>query len=255
MNSDASTSVDFSQTWNDPAHWDAIYSENETDETSIYRDPKYLIKTIQRLNRPAPLKILDAGTGISALPELAAFMGHHVVAVDISAQAIKIGKSRTLTQCDLKNCFRQQYNYRLSKDQTEYFEPISQIKIDLQKEFAGIYKSGGEVLAREVCDWNDPGLIKRFGPFDIVLNQNGLRSAPPELIRQSLQSFYQLLLPGGILIETNINAIMRIKTLEKYAREAGFFLLNEMDVIYDYNNFKPELNKHDKYIVLCWPTG
>jgi SAM-dependent methyltransferase len=243
--------------WDNPAHWDTIYAKNETDgDLILEQNPVYLLKTIQKLNRTSPLKILDAGAGISTLTEFAAYLGHHVVATDISAKATDICKSRIVSESDLIRCLSYQYNKHLYKGgKIEYFDRTKGIRVDPEPELKKLFKPGGNIIAREVYDWNDPELAIKRGPFDIVLNQNGLRCASFELIRRSFASFSNLLKPGGILIETNINAIVRKKTIEKYAREAGFWLLEEMWVIYDSPNLKAELDDQHKYAVCCWPTG
>lgn len=242
--------------WDNPAHWDDIYAKNEKDgELTLDRDPRYLLKAIQKLNRPAPLKILDAGTGISTMAEFAAYLGHQVVAIDVSAKAIGICRSRKITENDLILCIGHQYNRRYKGKYIDYLDRVTGNPVNLEPELKNLYQPGGRVIVREVYDWNDPELTIKHGSFDIVLNQNGLRCASYDFIQRSFASFYALLKPGGIAIETNINTLIREETFKKYAREAGFFLLQAWWVLYDNTSYITEMNDRDKYILLCWPTG
>jgi SAM-dependent methyltransferase len=245
-----------SHKWDNPSHWDKIYEKDQHETMNIHRNPRYILNTLQKLGRPPPLNILDAGTGISVLPEFLAYLGHHVVAIDISPKAIGIGKTRKVTEQDLMLCFGEMFSQRYRSGKKEYLDQLIRNPVDIRLELNKLFHPWGEVMAREVWNWNDPALHKKFGEFDIILNQNGLRSASMDLIRLSFQSFFKLLKPGGILIETNINALIRVDTIEKYAKEAGFHLLNETEVAYNTSNGeKLQMNEDEKYAVCCWPTG
>ncbi len=241
--------------WDDPVRWNKFYSTMADDNLIKDRDPRYLIRTIEKLNLPVPLKILDAGTGISTLANLAAYMGHHVVAIDLSSVAIEICKQRTVSERDLAACLGHQYNQSYQNGRLEYIDRKTNQPVDVYQELKARLKPGGKIIAFETYDWNDPGLIEKYGTFDVVLNQNGLRNASYDLIEKSFQSFYNLLKPGGVLIETNINALDRIKTINKYAVKAGFTLLEEMDIIYNWDHLSVERNQFEKYALCCWPTG
>jgi SAM-dependent methyltransferase len=255
MNNTTDDHVNYTPNWNNPSWWDNFYTQNETDRFNIDRDPRYLLKTFERLNRRPPLKILDAGTGISTMPEFIAYLGHHVVAIDISPKAIEIGRQRPVAMDDLQRCLGEIYGQRYRDGKFEYFDRKTREHVNLKTELERLFMPGGEIIAREVGDWTDPALVEKFGTFDIVLNLNGLRAASPELIRQSLQSFYRLLNPGGILIETNINALDRLEIMEQMAVEAGFRLITESWVVFGAEGHKVELNDSEKYTLFGWPTG
>jgi SAM-dependent methyltransferase len=244
-----------SEDWDDPIRWDKFYSEMANDHLIRERDPRYLIRTIEKLKFPTPVKILDAGTGISTLANLAAHMGHHVLAVDVSPVGIEICRQRIVLENDLSKCLGHQYNWRYQDGRFDYIDQKTNQPVDVYKELKDRYKPGGKIIAFETCNWNDPGLIEKYGGFDIVLNQNGLRNASYDLIEKSFRSFYNLLRPGGVVIETNTNAIDRIKTINKYALNAGFILLEEMQIVYDQVQFYPEIKQNEKYALCCWPTG
>jgi SAM-dependent methyltransferase len=255
MNQENDHSGHYTPNWNNPSWWDNFYTQNETDRFNIDRDPRYLLKTFEKLNRRPPLKILDAGTGISTLPEFAAYLGHHVVAIDISPKAIEIGCHRQVTNDHLQKCLGEIYGQRYKDGKFEYFDRKTREPVNLKAELERLFMSGGEIIAREDWDWTDPSLVERFGTFDIVLNLNGLRAASPELITKSFQSFYRLLNPSGILIETNINALDRLEFMEQKVIEAGFRLITESWVAFGAESLKVELNDSEKYALFGWPTG
>lgn len=255
MNDTLTESSYISPSWDNPNFWNDLYAKNEKDQLTIDRNPQYLLRTIEKLNRPYPLKILDAGTGISTMAEFTAYLGHQVVAVDISAKAIEICNTRKVTEGDLIRCVGQQYSRRYNGGNITYLAPETHLPVDLESELKKLFQPGGIVTTRKVINWNDPELPKKYGTFDIILNQNGLRCASFELIRQSCASFYALLKPGGVLIETNINALIREKTITKFAVETGFSVLDEIWVLYDAMRQKTDMNDREKYIVCCWPTG
>ncbi|HOY31067.1 MAG TPA: methyltransferase domain-containing protein [Bacteroidales bacterium] len=247
--------------WESPVVWDKIYSDEDdfSYRWSLYRDPRYLLKTIEKLNSEEPLKILDAGCGNSFLPDLAARFGHQVVGVDVSPLAIKTCKSREVREQDLALCFAEQYQKGCFKGEFYYFitdpdDYNKQIFVDYNSEIKKHYKPGGKA-EYELCNWNDTSLSERHGTFDIILNQNGLRGASCELISRTFQSFYKLLNPGGILIETIINAYAREATIIQSGTEAGFVLIEQGWMIHDAEKYKTEMNTTQKYMVLCSHSG
>lgn len=242
--------------WDDPTRWNRFYSEKQQESWIIGRDPRYLIHTIRNLELRPPLRILDAGCGISTLPELAAFLGHRVVAIDISETAIDICRERTVSIQDLERSLGHCYNWRIRGGKPmEYLEQGTGKVVDIHGELMKLHHPGCTVLKHEICDWNDPGLPDKYEPFDLILNQNGLRNASQDLMENSFRSFYRLLKPEGALIETNVNAIVRIETMNRAAESAGFVLLEEAYVAYRRNRYEGELKPENKYAVCCWPTG
>lgn len=104
-------------------------------------------------------------------------------------------------------------------------------------------------------DWNDPEMAEKYGCFDVILHQNGLRNASYKLIEKTFKSFHRLLNPGGVLIGSNINAIVREKTFAYYAEDAGFHLLPE-HIFWDGKPLEGiEYRKDKKYAVCFYPTG
>jgi len=254
------TELDYvSPNWNDPDWWDNFYKKKmENWEANSYRerDASHLIGVVKKFGFEPPLRILDTGTGISYLSELAAYMGHKVVGVDISPFAIETCRKRIVTASDMSGCFRRYYNLRYLNGECQYLDRVTGKACDPWEKLVSLRREGGEVLTYEVMDWNDPQLQEKFGQFDLILNENGFRNGSNEFIMKSLNTFYGLLNPGGVMIESNFNLIDRLKTIEKMVTDAGFTKLDEWH-FYENNEVSPDLNinRTDKYAVCFWPTG
>ena len=254
------TELDYvSPNWSDPAWWDDFYANKLEDwEAKSYRerDASHLIEIIKKFRFEPPLRILDAGTGISYLAELAAYMGHKVVCVDISSFAIETCRKRIVTPGEMTGCLWRYYNLRYFRGECQYLDRVTGKAADPWEKLVSLHRYGGEILAYEVMDWNDPQLLERYGQFDLILNENGFRNGSDKFIMKSLNSFYRLLKPGGVMIESNFNLIDRLKTIEKMVTEAGFTKLDEWNFYLDFTPSQElEINRSDKYAVCCWPTG
>lgn len=71
-----------SPNWNNPDWWNDFYGNKlEPWERKSYseRDASHLLEITRRFGFEPPLKILDAGAGISYLADLATYLGHQVV--------------------------------------------------------------------------------------------------------------------------------------------------------------------------------
>ena len=250
MNTKDFTEDDYiSPNWSDEHHWNRIYSQEA-------RNPSYLIETITKLGLKPPLKILDAGMGISTMPDLAAFMGHHVVGIDISPVAVRVCRMRKVLEEDLKSSIGEMFNRRYQfRKEIEYLDKVTREPVDLDLELDKYRADGGKITVYDDFDWNDPRLIEKYGKFDLILNQNGLRNASYEFIEQSFNSFFRLLNPGGVVIETNINVLDREKTFAKYGKKAGFTFYHGWDFRQTYNTSQFVYNSKNKYCICYWPTG
>ena len=238
-----------SPNWSDENHWNRIYSQ----ET---RNPTYLIETITKLGLNPPLKILDAGMGISTMPDLAAFMGHQVIGIDISPIAVTICRMRTVDREDLKKCIGNLFNRRYKfREEIKYLDRTTQEPVNLDLELDKYRVEGGKIIKYDVFDWNNPQLVEKYGQFDLILNQNGLRNASYEFIEQSFNSFHRLLNPGGVLVETNINVLDREKTFKMYAEKAGFTFYHEWDFLQEYHASRLRHDPNKIYCICFWPTG
>lgn len=254
------TELDYvSPNWNNPSWWDDFYSSKIEDwEAKSYRqrDGSHLIEVIGKLKLEPPLWILDAGTGISYLAELAAYLGHKVVCTDISSFAIETCKNRIVTPSELAGCLNRYYNLLYHNKQEQYIDRVTGKAADPWEKLVALHRPGGEILAYEVMDWNDPQLLQKYGQFNLVLNENGFRNASNEFILKSLHSFYRLLKPGGVMIESNFNLIDRLKTIEGMVEVAGFHRLDEWHFYPGSDtDLSPVINLTDKFAVCCWPTG
>jgi len=257
---DENTELDYvSPNWSNPDWWDDFYRnklEKREAKSYMQRDASHLIEVIRRFGFEPPLKILDAGKGISYLAELAAYMGHQVVCVDISSYALETCRKRIVAPSDMTECLRWYYDQRYIDGRWRYVDRVTKILADPWEKLVSLHHYGGEITAYEVMDWNEPALPEKYGTFDLVMNENGFRNGSNEFIMKSLQTFQALLNPGGVMIESNFNLIDRLKTIEGMVEEAGFHRLDEW-------HFYPGhvtgedfiINRTDKFAVCCWPTG
>jgi SAM-dependent methyltransferase len=248
-----------SPNWNNAEWWNNYYKkelESGSADRLMERNPWHLIRVIRNLRYEPPLRILDAGTGISFLSEFVVYIGHKVMGIDISSIAIETCRNRTIPPEKLAECLQHNYNRRYTKEGRQCLDRKTGEAVDLVKKLISLYREGGEILAYEVMDWNDPKILERFGPFDLIINENGFRNGSNEFIRESLNSFYRLLKPGGIFIESNFNLIDRLKTIESMVTNTGFTKLDEWH-FYDDKDIRHGLNinRNEKYAVCFWPTG
>ncbi len=239
--------------WSDPEYWNNIYKEElsgKWGDQSQFRHSQYIEKFVNRYGLNTPLKILYAGCGISLLGEFMAHMGHHVTAIDISTLAIQFSKNRADTSNVLWRCadwrlvipYMPEYLRR-----KEYHVREAYVK----REFLALYKAGG-FCTYQVSNWNDPELPA--DNFDLILNQNGLRRACTEETRSAANSFYRLLKPGGLLIESTVNALEREDEIVSELIEAGFIIEQEFLTSGEENQVH-YLDAVNKYAVYCSMTG
>jgi 2-polyprenyl-3-methyl-5-hydroxy-6-metoxy-1,4-benzoquinol methylase len=239
--------------WSDPDYWDNTYKKDLEDgwgDQNQFRRSQYFEKFTKRYGLQAPLQILDAGCGISLLGELMAYMGHNVTAIDISPFAIQFCKERNNIKDILWKCI----DWRLGLPYCpEYLrrKPFSEQKAYLDKELLALQKEGGN-CTYEVKSWSDP--ILPADTYDLILNQNGLRRADKEETRLAAHSFYRLLKPGGLLIESTVNALEREKEIVPELINAGFSMKNEF-LLPEEENQKQRLDPDKKYAVYCEMTG
>jgi len=254
------TEADYvSPNWNNAGWWDNFYREKlETGmaESFTERDPRHLLWVTGKFGFASPLKILDAGTGISYLSDLAVYMGHKVVRIDKSPFAVETCRTREVPVGKLAACLQYYFTTFYTKNGYYCCDRHTNERVDLVEKLLPMHREGGEILACEVQDLNDPHLPERFGLFDIVLNENGFRNGSDEFIRKSLHSFYRLLKPGGILIESNLNVLDRRKTIERMVEDAGFIRIDEWLFFNGASdNTLPAGKLQDKFAVCFWPTG
>ncbi len=239
--------------WTAPEYWDSYYETELKDDWGDliqYQPSQYFEKFTKRYGLKAPLQILDAGCGISLLGELMAFMGHRVSAIDISPFAIHFCENRTNIQDILWHCL----DWRLgSPYRPEHLmrKPFPELKAYLDKELLSLQKEGGN-CTYQLINWNDPALPENS--FDLILNQNGLRRADKEETQKAAISLYRLLKPGGLLIESTINALEREEQIVPELISTGFIMKNEF-LKPEEENQKQILDADKKYAVYCSRTG
>ena len=213
--------------WSDPAYWATQYRELlaeadpwERDQT-IYGDVSLLVWMLtaaEELPRSSPQTLLDAGCGIALIPHLLAFWGFQVTAIDLCPQAIEIGSHHQPTEEEL--CAYPIY-YQIPRP------PPGQ-------------PPGGPVAYR-IGDW----LTADLPSFGVICCRNSLRCATKAHWRRSLLRFYDLLVPGGVLLLETHNALG---------------IREEAEVLFDECGFAPWVGEarrdsSAKYWIALWPTG
>ncbi len=239
--------------WSDSEYWDNYYEKELKEEwgkLNQFRRSQYFEKFTKRYGLKAPLQILDAGCGISLLGELMAYMGHKVTAIDISPSAIQFCINRNNIKDNLWKCiqWRLIIPYRPEHLMRREF-PV--LKAYLDSELLSLHIEGG-ICTYEIKSWNDTTLP--VDTYDLILNQNGLRMADKEETKLATHSFYRLLKPGGLLIESTLNALEREEEIVPELIAAGFTMKNEY-LLPEEENQKQHLDPDKKYAVYCSMTG
>ena len=213
--------------WSQPSYWAEHYRELLAEQDPLDRDlltrPQvyvlvWMLLEAGELPRSSPQTLIDAGCGITIIPHLLAFWGFHVTAIDYSPQAIEWAAAL------------QPAPHELASYPIPFFSPQ-------QERFPA---PGGSVSYR-VGDW----LTADLPPSGVVICRNGLRGATKPNWRRSLRRFYDLLVPGGVLLLETQNAIGIQGEVEELLDESGFTPL------------LPGVRRDPsvKYRMDVWPTG
>ncbi len=239
--------------WSLPNYWDDYYKyelEGPFPESCQWISSRYFEKFTGRYGLKAPLEILYAGCGISLIGEFMAYMGHHVTAIDLSLFAIYFRREAKNVDELLWRCA----DWRLGHPYLpEYLRkaPYKDRKAYLYKEFKSLHKEGGDIRYFGK-DWND--LSTPTHCYDMIMNQNGLRSANPDETRKAARSFRRILRPGGLLITSTVNALEREEEIVPELIRAGFSM--EKEFLSEEEEKKiHHLDPEKKHAVYCALTG
>jgi len=195
--------------WNHAVYWHNYYREllAEADpwrrERVIHRHVDLLIQMLRQageLPRSSTQTLLDAGCGIALIPQLLAFWGFRVTAVDSCPQAIEIASQRQSTEEELARCVPIWDPCRDMPSARELVEDPGRSLKRLRE-----FKASGGSVSYIAGDWFATGLPP--GSFGVAHCRNGLRCSTKPYWRQSLGRFHELLSPGGVLLLENVNAI------------------------------------------------
>lgn len=237
--------------WNQPGYWSDYYRDLLADQQDtirrklvVWRDCDRLMHTLSRIGKlpvrdgDDEIKFLDAGCGISALPYVLKAWGFHVMALDTCEEAIQISAKRNPSDEDLAKCIR---IWEPSRDYRGSFTLIDDPKKSLER-LQYLKVAGGSVSFIH-ADWLDPSVCT--GPFDFIYCRNSLRRSKKPYWRDSIQRFYELLAPRGILILETVNALDLMHEVHGLLRETGFVSVEK----------NPPRDEDHKYVDAYWPTG
>jgi hypothetical protein len=199
-----------------------------------------LVRLIRPLPAGAPLKIAvlgcSAGAEVysvlwsirTARPDLRV----QVVAVDISAEIVRVAQSAVYTPESSELQGRSVFE-RLT-------EAEKQAMFDWQGERATVKQSLREGISWRVGDATDPGLVEELGPQDIIVASNFLCHMPPAIAEACLRNIARLGVSRGHLFVTGVDLEVR----QKVSRSLGWQPLPELI---------REMHDGDPSVRLDWP--
>ncbi len=233
--------------WNSSPYWQAHYARLFSEENAwrcefaVYCEVDQLMRMLisaGELPRSSPTKLLDAGCGIALLPQVLAYWGFEVTAVDICPAAVEFAMRHRSTEADLAKCIPIWQSDGNSLGTWTLVEDPSR-SLERLREF----QSPGGVVNYSVGDWFTLDLA--IGGFDVIHCQNSLRRSTAEYWRRSLLRFHELLKPGGVLLLQTVNVLE--------IHEEVFNLLDQCGFV----EHLPDTNRKpsSKYFISIWPTG
>ena len=238
-------SADFNQ----PTWWNRYYQELTTGraaeirtERVVYRDCRRLINFFASNNVlpmspsiPAP-RVLDAGCGLSVIPNLLVYWGFHVTAIDSCESAITVSRNRKPTELELAKCIKIWEPRQGMKNTFTLIDDPARSLERLKK-----YKSEGGTLNYLQADWHDKPLVR--GEFEFIYCANSLRRSTKSYWRETLLRFFDLLSPDGTLILETVNAIGIQSEVQEILCDVGYSPLTDAPA------------PNSKHVLEFWPTG
>jgi SAM-dependent methyltransferase len=233
--------------WNRPAYWHDYYGEllAEADpwrrEMVVHRRVDLLIRMLAQageLPRSSAQTLLDAGCGIAQIPQLLAFWGFRVTAIDSCPRAIEIASQRPATEEELARSVPIWEPCQDMPGARVLVEDPIRSRTRLKE-----FQAPGEAVQFIAGDWFAADLPSKS--FGVVHCRNSLRCSTKQYWRQSLRRFHELLSPGGVLLLENVNAIGIQDEVEVLLTDSGFVPLA----------VAVPREPSSKYVVSMWPTG
>lgn len=236
--------------WQDPDAWDKHYADvirlNDWLLGQAQRRDHHLgfvLNEIHRSKRDTPLKILDAGCGVTLIGDVLAAFGHEVTSIDISSEAIDFCNNREVTDEMLLSCIR----ILVECDDGPIMVHASE---DKNRKFFDAHLRPGGSVTRQQCNWLE---LDAENEFDLIICVNGIKGIVD--IEPSLRKFHKMLRPHGALVTTAQNALERQSDFEKAALDVGFKTLPPVySLTIDHENWSFEATE-DKLCIAYWPTG
>ena len=233
--------------WNRPSYWHEYYQKLLTEaedwrrEMVIHRRIELLFRMLtesRELPLTLPQTLLDAGCGIALIPHILAYWGFQVTAIDPCPLAIEFSTQHRPSEEELAKCLPIR---EPCKDDPSAYTLVEDTVRSLQQ--LKSFKASGGSVSYINSDWFDTNLQPAM--FGIIYCRNSLRCSTKKYWRRSLDRFYELLLPGGILLLENVNAIGIQYEMEDLLEECGFV------------QFVAELDRtpSNRYVFSMWPTG
>ena len=235
------------EAWNQSLYWHDYYRQlfAEADpwrrDQIIYRQVDFLIGVLSQateLPRSSPQTWLDAGCGIALIPHVLASWGFQVTAIDSCSRAIEVASQHRPREEELARCVP---IWDPVRGHTGVRELVEDSARSLQR-LRSFRAPGGSVVYM-AGDWLAASL--QAATFGVVHCRNSLRCSTKPYWRRSLHRFHELLLPGGVLLLENVNAIGIQEEVEELLAACGFVPLAA--------GARRELSA--KYVIGMWPTG
>lgn len=240
------------RSWCSPERWNDYYNHFGDDDWRVSRpsECRFASEEIERCFQGRRISILDAGCGLSLIPEVLRYWGHDVTAVDLSSSAIDLNRARDVTAKEMAECIQ----ILIPIEDSLYTFPCFHLDKDPAKkiELLESKKRSGGRLEWIAGDYRTDTVCS--GPYDFILNLNGIKGASNKEAKSILQALYERVKPGGLVVESNINAIARQEYIEGLAKAIGFQLI---PCIWLGAEIEPlDIQTECKKSIVCyWPTG
>ncbi len=236
---------DQAKEWNDRGTWTEAYPEDLSglspeelaqESLALGRPPLAILdRILQETRLPVapgggPVRVLDAGSGLSNLPYVLALMGCEVTAIDFADTATRLNLAL--------------HPRRMA------MSPSADVVGLLEERGVGFDAPRGSV-SHLTRDWFDDSLGP--GSFEVIYACNSLRLSRKLYWQRSLARFHDLLAPGGLLIVLNQNAVAVNAEVISLVDDQGFFLVDGQRGVIDDPENGPQPGQ--KRFVGLWPTG
>jgi SAM-dependent methyltransferase len=208
----------------------------------VRREVEVLIQILTAVGelprKSPPVRVLDAGCGIALIPQILAFWGFEVTAIDSCSRAIEVASHHQPSDEELASCVPIWEPFQGLQGVCMLVDDLARSMQRLQS-----FAAAGGSASYIAGDWFDAQLTP--GAFDAIYCRNSLRCSTKAYWRQSLRRFHDLLLPAGVLLLENVNAIGIRDEVEQLLGECAF-----ASVAPGVSRTAPS-----KYVVSVWPTG
>jgi SAM-dependent methyltransferase len=233
--------------WNDPGFWDRHYIAQleKGDPVWLQRRVHFPVdRLVQRLRDagelpcPSLRRVLDAGCGMTLLPQILTHWGFQVTALDASPHAIAYTRQVLPDEAEMAACIRIWEDH----PSIQHARCLVEDPVRSLEQFRAWVRPGGS-LTHVAGDWM--GVDLPLGSFHLIHCSGGLRCAPKPYWARSLTRFRELLAPGGLVLLENFNILGIREEAESLFEVCGLA------------QWSPEVPRDlgGRYILASWPTG